>query len=413
MLNNSVGQNISEANWLGDYRPPVPDNEIERLESLSRYENPREEPVHDETFDKLASLAAQVCDKPISFINLIGSDKEFKKACFGYNGETVPRSATFCQFTIMKDDVFEIRDVQNHDLFRNHPQVEEGLNIKYYAGVPLKTDDEYNIGTLCLIGHEPDELSSDQKEALDTLADEVISRFQLAAAKQKLELKNAEKDELIRIVSHDMRNPLMGIIGFSELLQEEVQEEFHIESLEHIEQSGKSLLDIVNVLLQSDYIRNESSFIINKKRVDAVEVTKNVTDLYQPYIQLKNIDFQIAVQPGKILCELDSEKWKQIIGNLLGNAIKFTGVGGTIKLSVKLLKKHKDFLSIIIEDTGIGMDQQMLGDLFSGKDDIRRKGTEGEKSTGLGMFIVKKYTKLMNGSINVESEPGTGTTVKT
>lgn len=109
---------------------------------------------------------------------------------------------------------------------------------------------------------------------------------------------------------------------------------------------------------------------------------------------------------------MDKEKWKQIVGNLLNNAIKFTPEDGSIKLYVKKLDLERPMIELTVEDSGIGIPDDKLKDLFTGKDSIRREGTSGEASTGLGMFIIKKYLTLLKGIILVKSEIGKGTQFK-
>ena len=388
---------------------PVPDSEARRIEALAQYESPDSEPDREEAFDRLAKLASQICDVPIAFINLIGRENEYKKACYGFVGETTPRSVSFCDHAIRQNDVFEVSDAVNDPLFKENPNVTGSLGLRFYAGVPLTTQDGFNIGTLCLIGHQPGSLSESQKEALRILSDEIISRYELKSLKEKMEKRNAEKDELIRIVSHDMRNPLTGIIGFSELMQQETGNDEHREMLEYIETAGESMLNIVNVLLNSEYIRNEA-FIINKREANASELTQNVIDLHKPFALMKNLDMDVQMEED-IICNLDAEKWKQIVGNLLNNAIKFSHPDDQIKLSLTTFIKRKPFLLLKITDKGIGISDEMIQNLFSGKDSIRREGTNGEESTGLGMYIVKKYVSLMGGTISISSTQGSGTQV--
>lgn len=395
---------------LNENSQPLPGNEDQRIKALSRYEKPDAEPKREEAFDRLAKLASQICETPIAFINLIGNDKEFKKACYGFDGDTTPRSISFCQHTIMQDDVYEVSDAKEDPLFKDNPNVTGSLNLRFYAGIPLKTPDKFNIGTLCLVGHEPKTLTDSQKEALKILADEIVSRFEFNALKKKMEKRHAEKDELIRIVSHDMRNPLMGVIGFSELLKQETDNEEHREMLDYIESAGESMLNIVNVLLNSEYIRNEA-FLISRKKADAADLTQKVIDLHRPFALLKNIDLNISV-PDEIRCSLDAEKWKQIVGNLLSNAIKFSHTNGRIDLNLTSYTTRRTFLNLKMTDKGVGMPEEMVKDIFSGKDSINREGTEGETSTGLGMYIVKKYVSLMKGTINITSQPGEGTNVE-
>lgn len=397
--------------WPFTFAPPIPENEEKRLEALAAYESLEEEPKRDPAFDRLAKLAAEICEMPIALINLVGEKKEFKKACFGIEGETTPRCITFCQFAIMQDGLYEVHDATNHRIFYDNPNVTGALNLRYYAGMPLKTPDGYNIGTLCLVDQKPNALNKSQKQALKVLADEVISRFELNAARAKLEALNKEKDELIRIVSHDMRNPLSGIIGASGYLISETEDEEQKQILKLIEDSGEALLGIVNVLLNSEYIKNES-FQVSKKKWDVAALTRDVINLYQPFAMLKKVTLHVDL-PETCICMIDGEKWKQIVGNLLGNAIKFTPQDGSVTISVSQTTVNKKTQVILkISDTGVGIHEQHLSKLFSGSKEILKKGTEGEESTGLGMVLIHKYVTIQLGTITVVSQPNEGTTFK-
>ncbi|MCH8557040.1 MAG: GAF domain-containing sensor histidine kinase [Balneolia bacterium] len=394
--------------WL-DFAPfPVLEHEKERVEALKRYERLDSEPEQEESFNRLAQLAAEICDLPIGFINLLTEDKEFKKACYGYDGKTTPKNASFCQFTIAKDEILEVEDAREHPYFKYNPNVNSGLKIVYYIGIPLKTPDGYNIGSLCLIDHKPNKLTKRERRAIKILADEIISQFELNYTRNRLQQNNREKDELIKIVSHDMRNPLMGIIGFSEVLKQETDNDEHREILGIIEDSGEAILGIVNVLLSSEYVKNEA-FTINRRQTDVAALTKEVITLMQPFMMLKNQNFTSDL-PDSLMWKVDGEKWKQIIGNLLNNACKFTPSGGNVFLTMST-SDDGSMLVLKVSDTGIGMDSELQGRLFGGGGEIRRPGTEGEPSTGIGMTTIQKYVKLHLGNIAVDSAPGKGTMI--
>jgi len=403
---------MNRLDWLKDGRPPVPENEEKRLSAMKAYFPEEEDLVRHKEFDRLASLAAQICDVPISFINLIGDKKEYKKACYGFEGETTAREVSFCQYTIMGDDLFEVKNVLEDPHLKDNPNVTGGLKLRYYAGIPLRSPEGYNVGSLCLIDHKPNELSSDQKGALETLAEEIVSRFELNAAKRKLERLNHEKDQMVRAVSHDLRNPLFGIIGFAEFLISEMENSEHREILEHIENAGKSMLGHINLLLNTGYLNNES-IKVNLVKKDVVAVAEEIISLHRPYAILKNVNL-IVEHPPELICKIDPEKWKQIVGNLVGNAIKFTHKGGTVKISLSESGNVSKKITLRVTDSGIGMTQEMIQKLFKLDGTIQRHGTEGEETSGLGMRIIKKNIELLRGTVDVESthQKGTSFTVK-
>lgn len=397
----------SETEWMGTHKPPIPPDESERLEALSKYESLDAEPPKEENFDNLAELAAEFCGVPISFVNLITKDKQIPKACYGFDADSMPRTDSFCQYTIMQDEIFEVKDTWVDDLMKNNPNVHGEMKIRYYAGFPLTTPDGYNIGSLCLIDNKPNELTDAQRKALRTISNEIVSRYELNLVRKQLEKRNVEKDELIRIVSHDMRNPLTGILGFSEMLISETGDEEHKEMLQSIQSAGEAMLNIVNVLLDSEYIRNQA-FILDNSETDVSKVTQEVVDLHKPFTMMKNQNLSVQIEES-LQCKIDREKWKQIVGNLLSNAIKFTPVEGDISLTLQKLDLEKPFIELVVKDSGIGIPEDEKRDLFTGKDSIRRSGTSGEKSTGLGMYIIKKFVNLMGGMLDVQTKVDQGT----
>ncbi len=400
---------MREDQWKEHAPVVIPADESERLEALLRYESFDVEPVQDESFNRLAKLAAKICGLPIGLINLIGRDKQFNKACFGFTGSTTSRDESFCQFTIMQDEILEVPDARKHPYFKYNPNLYNELKLVFYAGVPLKTPDGFNIGSLCLIDHKPNRLTDEQREMIKTLADEVIAQYELNLARNQLEELNKEKDELLQVVSHDMRNPLMGIIGFSGLLKNEVDSEEHREILRLIEESGSAIMGIVNVLLKTNYLKG-GGFTIHREKSNITELTKEVVTLLRATTQLKKQKL-ILNSDKNIEANVDPGKWKQIVGNIISNASKFTPEKGEIRVSVRRSSGGGE-IELEVADNGIGMSDSILKNLFSGKAEIQREGTAGEETSGIGMRVIQKYVHLHNGKVDVKSEENKGTTFR-
>lgn len=383
--------------------------ESDRVKALYRYESLEKGAQKEQVFDRLAALAAQICDVPVAYIKLITDEAQYIKASFGAEWDGKPEKPGICQHTVHQDEILEIRDSHTDELFKKNPDLNGSKELRFYAGVPLKTPDGYNIGTLCLMDTQPGQLSDSQKEALTTLADEIMSRFELNRIRDQLAKKNEEKDELIKIVSHDIRNPLAGILSYSELLKEELTNDEHHEMIRSIQKGGEDILSIINLMLDSEFVRNKA-FIVRKKEIDAVQSIHKVIKLYQKAIEKKRQNLVLDL-PVRMKANLDKDKWEQIIGNLLSNATRYTDVDGTITIQLKNTVMIKDLLELSVSDTGIGMSEEILENLYSGKESIIRKCTEGKKSSGFGMFITKKYVSLMKGMISVTSEVGRGSEI--
>ncbi len=139
--------------------------------------------------------------------------------------------------------------------------------------------------------------------------------------------------------------------------------------------------------------------------MDLKEVSESMKRLYQPVAKSKNVGLKISVQADQTIC-IDKDKFEQIYGNLLSNAIKFTKSGGEVQGEIELADSS---LKLSVKDSGVGMDEGKVSDLFQNGKSSPTGGTSGEKSTGLGLAIVKYFVDLHDGVIDVSSEKDKGT----
>src|SRR5688572_16874723 len=170
---------------------PVPANEAERVEALKSYEVLDSAP--EDAFDGLTRLASYICETPISLISLIDSQRQWFKSKLGLEIPETPRDISFCQYAILQNDIFEVEDATQNDLFRANPMVTGDPNIRFYAGAPLVNAEGFSLGTLCIIDTIPKHLTEQQRDALQTLAREVVSHLELRRARLNLQ---DEKDKL-------------------------------------------------------------------------------------------------------------------------------------------------------------------------------------------------------------------------
>jgi hypothetical protein len=178
---------------------PVPANEAERLEVLKSYEILDTGP--EEAFDGLTRLASYICETPISLVSLIDSQRQWFKSKLGLEVPETPREISFCQYAIMQNDIFEVEDAQSSDLFRNNPLVTGEPNIRFYAGAPLINSEGYNLGSLCIIDTVPKHLTDQQRDALQTLAREVVSHLELRRARLALQHEKEKLEALLRLAN--------------------------------------------------------------------------------------------------------------------------------------------------------------------------------------------------------------------
>ncbi|XGV94601.1 MAG: GAF domain-containing protein [Leptolyngbya sp. BL-A-14] len=171
----------------------IPTQEVERLEALRAY-NILDTPS-DQRYNDITALAAFICDVPIALISLVDVDRQWFKSKVGLNLSETPRDVSFCAHAILSKDTLVVNDARNDERFADNPLVTCAPDIRFYAGVPLITPEEHEIGTLCVIDHQPRELTESQRRTLEALARQVVVQLelqrvsaQLATALAKIEL---------------------------------------------------------------------------------------------------------------------------------------------------------------------------------------------------------------------------------
>lgn len=221
----------------------------------------------------------------------------------------------------------------------------------------------------------------------------------------KLEEMDKLKDHFIAVCSHDLRGPLNIVLGLSNILSEdeEVSQEVR-EMASQIYSSSNVLLSMVNDLLDLSEVQMQK----NKMRIESVNLCALIKDLINKnqVTNDKNIHFVFEATRKDVFVLGNDSLLIRLFQNLLSNAYKFTDRNGRIYIRVKVLKNNID---VEIEDTGIGMPAEFLDKIFEAMSGIGRRGTEGEKSTGIGMSIVKEIADNHGATIKVRSEVGVGT----
>ena len=230
--------------------------------------------------------------------------------------------------------------------------------------------------------------------------------------KIKSELASKAKSEFLANVSHELRTPLNSIIGFAELLLQESLTPEQREILLNLRQSSYSLLDLLNEILDLNKIE-AGKIEINPVTIRLGKILKEIESLFRERFTSKGLDFEIEVSdnvPDSII--VDPLRLKQIIINLVGNAIKFTE-SGKVTLAVKNVSTAKlpgetAYLEFVVDDTGIGIPKEKLEVIFEAFTQAEKDTTQKYGGTGLGLTISKKLVELMGGTISVESEIGKG-----
>ena len=229
---------------------------------------------------------------------------------------------------------------------------------------------------------------------------------------EKARLANEAKTRFLFNMSHDIRTPMNAIIGFSELLEEHLDEREKVANyVQKIRASSEFLLALINDMLEMARIESGKA-TLSPAPVNCRKLMKSLEAVFEPATTKKQLEYSctLSINHDYIIC--DETKVREIFLNILGNSVKYTPDGGKVSLTLtELPSAKKDYVStrIVIEDTGIGMSQEYLPHIF---EEFTRERTSTESKVvgaGLGLPIVKALVELMEGTIQVESELGKGT----
>ena len=226
----------------------------------------------------------------------------------------------------------------------------------------------------------------------------------LEEARDKAEDLNRMKSLFLANMSHELRTPMVGILGFSEVIMAEAKDPDIIEMAALIHSGGTRLLETLNLIL--DFSKIESEKInLNYEITNLNEIVNDVVNIFTETIQKKNLVIKYTSSGNEIKATVDPRLFKQIIINLVNNAVKYTNEG-SIKVS---LATKEDKLILKIKDTGIGIDKDKIGVIFEEFRQVSEGLNRQFSGTGLGLTLTKRFIELMNGHIRVKSELNKGT----
>ncbi len=231
----------------------------------------------------------------------------------------------------------------------------------------------------------------------------------LKEARGRAEEANEAKSRFLANMSHEIRTPLNGLLGLSYLAIEQAADPTVRNYLHRIREAGKGLLDIVNQIL--DFSKLEAGRVtLGNRRFELRTLMEGVAEMFRPSLENKDLELRTAVSPEIPDClNADSARLKQILLNLVGNAVKHTE-RGSITISVTLTGRSAQHLDLEFEvaDTGVGISQHDQARLFESFQQLDGSTSREHGGTGLGLSISKQLVELMGGRIWVESEPGRG-----
>jgi signal transduction histidine kinase len=288
------------------------------------------------------------------------------------------------------------------------------IGIRGYVAVPLFSRGGAVIGTLRALTREPREFTQEELDLLQQMANGAgvaveNARLLEHIKNQAVELEKADKvkNEFLGFVSHELKTPVNTIVGYTEMMHSKLFGEVNADqekALEKVMANSKDLLDMINSLLEA-----------TKIEAGAVSVESQEVNLYRFFDELrsnycvpldKKLDLIWDCSPDLPVVKTDNEKLRHILQNLINNAIKYTDEG-----SVTISARHFANVSSVefrVTDTGIGIPEEALPFIFEMFHQVNGSENRSCGGVGLGLHIVKRFTELLGGKIDVESQPGRG-----
>ncbi len=383
--------------------------ELERCRNLKSYRIWNTPP--ERVFDDLARIAAQICQTPMAIVGLVDHEKEWFKATVGFPFQDTPRMATFCVHALESSQPLIVSDTTQDPRFSSLPLVVGEPHIRFYAGIPLVTEEGYAIGAFCVLDRVPRELTPLQLRALEDLANQAMKQIErhrdslrLIEAEQAIEIKDAKLIGSAKLaslgamsasVAHEIDNPLTIIQGRAMLLSRSVRAgEFNRETIVESCEKITSTVGRITRIVQG--LRNVSR-MDGDERFESVELHDWLEGTLS-YCEEKFVDegipLKIGALPKDVILHCRPVELSQVLLNLLNNAFD-----AVLELSERWVKisfhEVAGMLSITIEDSGHGIPAAVAQRIFDPFFTTKAVG----KGTGLGLSIARREVESQHGQL--------------
>lgn len=403
---------------------PLPLDESQRLESL-RACGVLDTPPEPE-FEDLTLLAARILNAPIALISLVDHDRQWFKSRVGMNEHQTPRSVAFCAHAILQPDPLIVTDATRDLRFHDNPLVTGQHGVRMYVGAPLRLADGTCPGTLCVLDTRPRVPSDTEVDTLFMLARQASSQLELRRslaeirnahdalrlAKDAADASNRAKDEFLANMSHEIRTPLTAILGYAELLNEpSLGPQDRSECVGALHRNGGQLLQIIDDVL--DLAKLEAERMVMEIRDFAPgELLADALSTMYGCAARKGLALIAEVGPDvPSRLRTDPRRLRQVIANLVGNAVKFTDSGTvTVRMSANAGLDGRTRLQIDVTDTGPGISAERMPILFAPFRQVDGSTTRRHGGAGLGLAVSRRIANLLGGDITVASTGSCGST---
>lgn len=384
-----------------------PGNEAERLGELGSFSILDSLPEED--YDNLTAIAAELCNTPIALISFVDQNRQWFKSRQGIDVCETPRDISFCSHAILNpNDILVIPDASKDERFCGNPAVSGEPPVIFYAGVPLKSSEGIALGTLCVVDHQPRNLSAGQQKSLKALARQVVNllelrrnRMRLVRAFADLEERNRDLEQFAFIAAHDIKSPLNNIVCLADLLK--------ADHLDNLNADGKTQVDLISrsaVKLKSlvdGLMTHRRSELALSENISAISTAGLLRDMNALFGAEGRCRIEIITALEEV--HTNHPALDQVLVNLVANAQKYNDKP-VAEIRIGISKgEHYEFY---VEDNGPGIIPEKRESVFNLFEVGAAKDRYGEPGNGIGLATVRKLIRLMGGEIQIESASNGG-----
>ena len=419
----------------------LPNNEGARIEALRSYQILDSLP--ETQYQDIVELASIICGTPIALVSLVDQNRQWFKAKTGLDATETDRDMAFCAHAVLTpDDLMVVQDATCDPRFADNPLVTGDMQIRFYAGAPLRTNDGLALGTLCVIDRKPRELTPAQAVALSTLSRQVMSHLELRHKIALLEqaqvlLQQSEKmasiGQLAAGVAHEINNPvgfvssnMSTLSSYAGTLFDTLDGYETILRDEQISEAGRTQISALREGAELGYLKTDMVDLV-KESMEGLNRVRDIVQALKDFSHVGQVDWQFADlhagidttlkivgneirhkaqvvrQYGTLpLVRCLPSQLNQVFMNLLVNAAQAISRDGVITIRTGI---ENDWARIEIADNGAGIAPQNLRRIFDPFFTTKPVGL----GTGLGLSVSYNIIRKHGGEITVESRPGVGT----
>jgi signal transduction histidine kinase len=371
----------------------IPSNEQQRLDRLRDYKilDTRRE----QAFDDLTRIAAQICGTPMALVSLVDENRQWFKSEIGVAATETPRDVSFCAHAILQETLFIVRDAHKDPRFHDNALVTGAPHLRFYAGAQLHSPDGHALGTLCVLDRVPRDLDDNQKTALEALARQAMAQIELRRTLEETERASRYRSRLMAVIGHDLKQPVNTIHMCLSLLAPRLNEPEDRETLGFAKSAVETLSGELDSLAQASLLDQDVVKFVN---LPIQRILDCLQDNWTLRARRKGLDLRIW--PSDVTLYTDERLLGTILGNLVGNAIKYTDKGGILVR----VRRRGDAHRIEVWDSGAGIPRNQRDRIF---ESFRQLDSKSE-GLGLGLAIVRRTADLLGCAVGVVSRLGRG-----